>query len=49
MDKDVEYNQGKNIVDAAKAEGVKHLVWSGLPNVTKVSNGELTLVEHFDR
>ncbi|KPI40232.1 NmrA-like family domain-containing protein 1 [Cyphellophora attinorum] len=48
MDKDVEYNQGKNIVDAAKAEGVKHLVWSGLPNVTKVSNGELTLVEHFD-
>ena len=48
MDKDVEFNQGKNIVDASKAEGVKHLVWSGLPNVTKASNNELTLVEHFD-
>lgn len=48
MDKDVEFNQGKNIVEAAKEQGVKHLVWSGLPNATKVSGGELTLIEHFD-
>lgn len=46
--KDVEFNQGKNIVDASKSEGVKHLVWSGLPNVTHITNGELSKVEHFD-
>jgi hypothetical protein len=46
--KEVEFNQGKNIVDASKAEGVKHLVWSGLPNTTKMTNGELSKVEHFD-
>lgn len=48
MDKDIEFNQGKNIVDASKAQGVRHLVWSGLPSATKVSNGALSLVEHFD-
>jgi len=43
-----ELQQGKNIVDACKQAGVKHLVWSCLPNVTKMTNGELTKVEHFD-
>lgn len=24
------------------------MIWSSLPNVTKMSNGQLTTVEHFD-
>lgn len=48
MDKNVEVTQGKNIVDACLSEGVKHLVWSGLPSPTKSSNGVLELVEHFE-
>lgn len=48
MSKTVEYQQGKNIVDACKGEGIKHLIWSSLPNVTKLTNGELSKVEHFD-
>ncbi|KAJ9640703.1 hypothetical protein H2204_003332 [Knufia peltigerae] len=48
MSKTVEYQQGKNIVDACKEEGIKHLIWSSLPNVTKLTNGELSKVEHFD-
>jgi hypothetical protein len=35
-------------VDASKTEGVKHLVWSGLPNTTAMTNGELDKIEHFD-
>jgi len=35
-----EYQQGKAQMDAAKAEGVKTVVWSGLPDVTKLSNGK---------
>jgi uncharacterized protein YbjT (DUF2867 family) len=31
---------GKKLVDAAKAAGVKHLLWSGLDNVKKVSKGK---------
>ncbi|KIW23908.1 uncharacterized protein PV07_12070 [Cladophialophora immunda] len=46
--KDAEIKQGKNIVDACKAAGVKHLVWSTLPHVTKLTHGELTKVEHFE-
>ena len=48
MDKAREIQQGKNIVDAARAEGVQHLVFSGLPWVEKLTNGELKHVEHFD-
>jgi uncharacterized protein YbjT (DUF2867 family) len=46
--KDIEYAQGKNIVDACVAQGVKHLVWSSLPNVTRMTDGVLSGVEHFD-
>jgi uncharacterized protein YbjT (DUF2867 family) len=46
--KEWETQQGKTIADAAKAVGVKHLVWSSLPNVTKMTNGTLKHVEHFD-
>ncbi len=41
-----EYSQGKNIVDAAKAMEIKHIVWSTLPNVEKISQGEFS-VPHF--
>ena len=43
-----EIRQGKNIANAAKEVGVKHLVWSGLPHVTKLTNGALKDVQHFD-
>ncbi|KAG9529396.1 hypothetical protein KCU93_g3582, partial [Aureobasidium melanogenum] len=48
LDKDKEILQGKTIVDACKNTGVKHLVWSSLPYVTKLSNGKYTGVAHFD-
>jgi len=46
--KEIEVQQGRTIADAAKAVGVKHLIWSSLPNVTKMTNGALKHVEHFD-
>ena len=46
--KEAEVKQGKAIADSSKAAGVKHLVWSALPNVTKMTAGELSAVEHFD-
>ena len=46
--KAIEIQQGKNIVDACKAEDVKHLIWSTLPHVGKMTNGELSKVEHFE-
>lgn len=48
MSSPTEMQQGKNIADAAKAAGVKHFVWSALPNVSKLSGGTLRAVEHFD-
>jgi uncharacterized protein YbjT (DUF2867 family) len=48
MSKENEVNQGKAIADACKALGVKHLVWSALPHVTKMTEGALPHVEHFD-
>ena len=46
--KAIETQQGKNIVDACKEEGIRHLIWSSLPHVTTLTNGELAKVEHFD-
>ena len=48
MSKDIEVQQGHNIVDACKDEGVKHLVWSALPNATAITGGALKKIEHFD-
>lgn len=40
--------QGKAMADAAKEAGVQHFVWSSLLDVTKLSNGVLSKVTHFD-
>ncbi|KAL8939699.1 MAG: hypothetical protein Q9216_003213 [Gyalolechia sp. 2 TL-2023] len=45
---EAEEAQGKTVADVCKAEGVKHLVWSSLLNVKKLSNGVLPDVHHFD-
>ncbi|RPA88141.1 NmrA-domain-containing protein [Ascobolus immersus RN42] len=47
-DPDVEIQQGKNVADVCKELAVKHLVWSSLPNITKISSGKFTHVYHFD-
>ena len=41
-----EIAQGKNAVEAAKAAGVQHFIWSTLPDVESISNGEFD-VPHF--
>ena len=46
--KEVEVKQGKAIADACVAADVKHVVWSALPNVTRLTDGKLKAVEHFD-
>src|SRR5258706_2017732 len=43
-----EIAQGKNAVDAAKAAGIEHFVWSTLPDVETISNGEFE-VPHFTK
>lgn len=43
-----ELAQGAAAVEAAKVAGVKHFVWSTLPNVEKISSGKFD-VEHFTR
>ncbi|KAM0755446.1 NmrA-domain-containing protein, partial [Meredithblackwellia eburnea MCA 4105] len=48
MDKDKEAEQGKRLVDAAKAAQVKLLVWSGLEDITKASHGKYPHVAFFD-
>ena len=41
-----EVAQGKNAINAAKEAGVKHFIWSTLPNVELISNREFD-VPHF--
>ncbi|KAJ2375464.1 hypothetical protein IW150_002537 [Coemansia sp. RSA 2607] len=41
-DYDAEFTQGKNMVDAAVAQGVKHIVYSPIVNATEVSKGKYT-------
>lgn len=41
-----EITQGKNAVDAAKATGIQHFIWSTLPDVETISNGKFE-VPHF--
>lgn len=44
----MEYQQGKAMVDAAVAEGVEYFILSSLPNASRVTNGALTHIAHFD-
>ena len=45
---EAEIFQGKAIADASLAADVSLIIWSSLPNVSKMSHGELTTVHHFD-
>ncbi|CAP98652.1 hypothetical protein E8E15_010513 [Penicillium rubens] len=47
-DMDHELEAGRNIIDAAKACGVQHIVLSSLPNLTEASNRQFKKVFHFD-
>ena len=47
-DKRYEKQQGINIADAAKAAGVRHLIWSASTNATKISGGQIKDCEYFD-
>ncbi|KAJ0425048.1 nmrA family transcriptional regulator [Aspergillus carlsbadensis] len=48
MDPARETKQGMNVADVCKETGVKHLVWSSLPYISKISNGKYTAALHFD-
>ncbi|SPO06486.1 related to nitrogen metabolic regulation protein nmr [Cephalotrichum gorgonifer] len=48
MSMDVEIQQGKNIVDAAKETGLPHLIWSSLRSVAELTKGKLSHVYHFE-
>ncbi|KAJ7760843.1 NAD(P)-binding protein [Mycena maculata] len=43
-----EIQQGKNLVDAATAVGIKFFVWSGLPSSKVLSKGKFSKVYHID-
>ncbi|GAA5991606.1 hypothetical protein JCM5350_007771 [Sporobolomyces pararoseus] len=57
IEENPEVIQGKNLVDAAKAMGVEHFVYSSLPSVTELTGGKLSvfpfeakaLVENYAR
>ncbi|KAF7555568.1 hypothetical protein G7Z17_g2049 [Cylindrodendrum hubeiense] len=44
----VEVSQGKAVADAAVAAGAAQIIWSSLPNVTKMTSGEITNAKHYD-
>lgn len=48
MNRASEVTQGKNIVDACISTGVRHVIWSALPNITALTSGVLGNIEHFD-
>ncbi|KAJ7178298.1 NAD(P)-binding protein [Mycena filopes] len=48
VDKEKEIAEGKLLVDAANAAGVKGIVWSGLVSCETISRGKYLNVLHFD-
>lgn len=46
--RDIEEKQGRAMADAAKAAGAKHFLFSALPDTTKMTNGKLSHISHFD-
>ncbi|KEZ45871.1 hypothetical protein SAPIO_CDS1236 [Scedosporium apiospermum] len=45
---EAEEAQGKAVADAALAAGVSLIIWSSLPNITRVTGGRVTNFVHFD-
>lgn len=48
MSLSTEIQQGKNVADAAKSSNVRHLIWSSLPPIAKISAGSIKHALHFD-
>ncbi|OJZ81645.1 hypothetical protein ASPFODRAFT_85161 [Aspergillus luchuensis CBS 106.47] len=48
FDAAAETRQGMNVADIAKELDVKHLIWSSLPGISRITNDKLTGVVHFD-
>ena len=46
--KELEVAQGRNMADASRAAGVRHLVWSSVPHAGRLTEGKLARLEHFD-
>lgn len=44
-----EFEQGKLVAELAVKQGVKHFIWSTLPNVQKLTHGKFINVKHFDQ
>jgi uncharacterized protein YbjT (DUF2867 family) len=42
-----EYQQGINMVNAARQQNVQHFIWSSLPDTVAVSNGQLNLPHYM--
>ncbi|KAJ2612291.1 hypothetical protein H4S08_002760 [Coemansia sp. RSA 1365] len=47
-DKDAEFTQGKNIVDAAIDAGVKSIIYSSLDSMKQLSGGKYPDILHFE-
>ena len=48
MSADMEYTQGKTIVDVAeKVSGLEVFVWASLPDAKKISNGKFSNIFHW--
>lgn len=43
-----EINEGKLLIDAAKAGGVSRIIWSGLPSLQELSGGKFVNGDHYD-
>lgn len=48
LSKDIEIRQGLNVFEACQAERVKHFIYSALPYASKLTDGELQHIDHFD-
>ncbi|KAK7064930.1 NAD(P)-binding protein [Favolaschia claudopus] len=48
LDAKKEIAEGKMMIDAVKAAGVERVVWSGLQDYNKISQGKYTYALHFD-
>lgn len=44
-----EFSQGRNAVEAASGNGVRHFIWATQPNVETISNGEFQVLHFTDK